>query len=383
MKTEYVMLDGGDGDAEKIIAAAAIIEKGGLVAFPTETVYGIACAATNAAINRLDEVKGRSPDKRYTLHIGNIDQLDRYVSNVNLRGRKLIDNAWPGPLTIVLSPGDSEMASKKNALGDEAFSLLYKDGTIGLRCPDNSIAVSLLSTVSVPVVAPSANMSGNQPAVTADEVMAEFDGKIDMVLAPSKDIAKAQKLNQLCKYAKSSTVVRLDKVNIEVLREGVIDENTILEMSSVGIMFVCTGNTCRSPMAELFCKQYLAEKLNCDVDELDKKGYKICSAGVASCPGMHASDQVINVCTQRNIDATGHLSSVFDCQEAKKCDFIFAMTESHRGFIIDRCPEVENKCMLLDSHGGICDPFGGNERIYQQCAKSIEIALNKRLDEVL
>ena len=281
--------------------------------------------------------------------------MDEYIGAVGLRGRKLIENAWPGPLTLVFEPQEDVLKRQEKKLGSETFNLLYSKGSIGVRCPDNSIAGALLSDAKNPVVAPSANISGRPPATTAEEVVGSFDGKIEVILLPGGDGEIAKSANQACKYKKSSTVARIGDIDINILREGVYSESEIIEMSSVGIFFVCTGNTCRSPMAEYFCRQYLAEKLKCGLDETEKMGYKVGSAGVACWAGMEASAQVLEICRQRSVNASGHRSSIFDCESAVDFDFIFAMTESHRQSIVEVCPAVEDRCLLLDRSGNIPD----------------------------
>ncbi len=103
METRVLKVDAGDVDLEHIREAAELIEAGGLVAFPTETVYGIACRVESESLARLDNLKGRTADKYYTLHIAHKDDVNKYVPGIGLRAQKLVNNAWPGPLTIVFA----------------------------------------------------------------------------------------------------------------------------------------------------------------------------------------------------------------------------------------------------------------------------------------
>ena len=182
MKTRIVQIDSIDSGIDDIRRAAEIVENGGLVAFPTETVYGIACLALPASLAKLDLAKGRTPDKRYTLHISSPDDLSRYVPSIGARAKKLIANVWPGPLTVVFALDADDAGAMAGQLGSDTFDALYKDMTIGVRCPDNSIASKLLEIIERPVVAPSANLTGSEPAVDAQQVLEQLDGKIDMIL---------------------------------------------------------------------------------------------------------------------------------------------------------------------------------------------------------
>lgn len=376
MNTEIIRLDSDNPDAEAIKSAASIIDGGGLVGFPTETVYGIACRAKSSSLDRLDLVKARPGDKRYSLHIPDASAIDDYVPHLSLKGRKLIQNCWPGPLTVVFELSESDLAKQKQRLGDEVFEILYQGGTIGVRCPDNPIAIALLAAAKQPVVAPSANLSGKPPSVTADEVIDQLGGNIDMVIAPKND-------SQACRCRQSSTVVIVSSGNISILREGAIKKQEIEEISAIRILFVCTGNTCRSPLAEYLCKKYIAEKLDCGLDEVREKGYKVSSVGLYVMEGMPASREVVEICFQKGIDATGHRSSTVTAARVEESDIIFAMTRAHCRGILEMCPSAESKCMLLDASGDVADPIGGGIRIYNECSRSIEQAIGIRLCEMM
>ncbi len=372
MKTEVVRLTAENPDIEKIEAAARALDEGKLVAFGTETVYGIGCRAQADTIGRLDEIKGRAAGKRYTLHIPDPENVARYVPKVPLRGRKLVANGWPGPLTIVFELDDEALQQQRGLVGDDAFGVLYEDSTIGIRCPDNEIARQLLSSAAEPIVAPSANLVGGAPATDAGAVFEQFDGKIDIILDGGE-----------CKYKKSSTVVKMAAGEPVILREGVYTGKDIAEMSLIRILFVCAGNTCRSPMAAAFCRKKLCGKLNCTVDETEARGYKITSAGLAAGAGMPASDEAIGICARKGIDLSGHRNLPLTCAEAEASDYIFAMSESHREQILEICPAASQKCLLLDAGGEIGDPIGAGVDVYDKCAKQIENALAERMDGIL
>ena len=143
METKVIKLETDDIDASAIKEAAGIIDAGGLVAFPTETVYGIACRVSNDSLAKLGNLKGRPADKYYTLHIANPSDALRYVPAMGLRTEKLIKTAWPGPLTIVFELDEKDIVRQKGKLPPEVFSNLYHDGSIGIRCPDNPVASML------------------------------------------------------------------------------------------------------------------------------------------------------------------------------------------------------------------------------------------------
>jgi L-threonylcarbamoyladenylate synthase len=162
MQTEVVQIDVAKPDVSEIRRAAGMVDAGGLVAFPTETVYGIACRVRSDSLIRLDELKGRGPEKPYTLHISRKSDLSKYVPTVGMRAQKLTDNAWPGPLTVILELDAQDVAKLRNSLEKEVFEGLYKNNSVGVRCPDHPVASMLLAATRNAVVAPSANITGEQ-----------------------------------------------------------------------------------------------------------------------------------------------------------------------------------------------------------------------------
>ncbi|MCD8001711.1 MAG: threonylcarbamoyl-AMP synthase, partial [Oscillospiraceae bacterium] len=164
MKTELLA-----GDTRR---AAEILRGGGVVAVPTETVYGLACnALSDSAVRRVYEVKGRPAVKPLSLLVPDADTLGRYGTDVPSGAAALAEKFWPGPLTIVL-----------RSRGLEAPVVRAGGETIGLRCPDHPLTCALLRACAFPLAAPSANPSGAPSPRTVSEVAAYFDGHIDAIL---------------------------------------------------------------------------------------------------------------------------------------------------------------------------------------------------------
>jgi protein-tyrosine phosphatase len=372
MRTKVIKLDAHKANIAKIKKAAALVDAGGLVAFPTETVYGIACRVKSDSLIKLDNLKGRTPDKHYTLHIGQKREARKYVPTVRLRVQKLINNAWPGPLTIVFELNEQDIDKQQISINNDVFESLYKNNSIGIRCPDNPIASILLRLTRNPVVAPSANVTGQTPAGDPEQVLAQFSGQIDLLLDAGP-----------CKYKESSTVVKIGKKGLEILRPGVYSQTELEKMSEVKFLFVCTGNTCRSPMADGIFRKYLAEKLQCEVDHLDKMGYKVSSAGIMNLGGSPASTEAITACASKGIDINAHKSRKLSRELIEESDFIFAMGQTHTEQAIALSPKAVDKCMLLAENKEIADPIGRPQDFFNNCAEVIEEAVKKRIGELV
>ncbi|HWC76208.1 MAG TPA: L-threonylcarbamoyladenylate synthase [Blastocatellia bacterium] len=170
--TVVLRLDPEDPDVDDIEQAATVIQQGGLVAFPTETVYGLGADAMNeAAVQKIFEAKGRPADNPVIVHISNIDMLERVATGVSRTAKMLAERFWPGPLTLVL---------KRNT--NVAPSISAGLSTIAVRMPRGRIALDLITRAGTPVAAPSANISGRPSPTTASHVATDLEGRIDMIL---------------------------------------------------------------------------------------------------------------------------------------------------------------------------------------------------------
>ncbi|MGC8780727.1 MAG: L-threonylcarbamoyladenylate synthase [Anaerolineae bacterium] len=171
-QTQTLPVHPSDPEPDVIARAAAIIRAGGLVAFPTETVYGLGADALNeAAVARIFAAKGRPVYDPLIVHIGSPAELPRVTRDVPETARHLAGRFWPGPLTLVLPRGNAVPMSVTAGLE-----------TVAVRCPDHPVALALIATSGTPIAAPSANRFGRTSPTTARHVLDDLNGRIDLIL---------------------------------------------------------------------------------------------------------------------------------------------------------------------------------------------------------
>ena len=372
MATEVINLENTIDYGDHPRRAGAIIRNGGLVGFPTETVYGVASRGDDpAAVRRLREVKQRAESKPFTVHIADPGQADDYVPDWSAVGRRLARKAWPGPVTLVVQvndPGQTVFAQRCGAAG---VDLLYHGGAVGLRCPLDPIAAEFLRAARVPVVAASANRAGEPPARTADGVLRAFDGKLDLVLDGGQSL-----------YSKPSTVVRIEGEGYRILREGVIAARTLDSYAAATLLFVCSGNTCRSPMAAALARQALARRMNCTEAQLEDRRVAVVSAGLAATDGAPPSHGAVSAMTKHGLDVTGHRSRRLDDALVRSADYVFCMTRAQRDMVIGNHAIDPTRVLTLIDDEDINDPFGGDVSTYQHCAERIAAGVHQRVSEL-
>jgi protein-tyrosine phosphatase len=163
----------------------------------------------------------------------------------------------------------------------------------------------------------------------------------------------------------------------------VVPASALERLASMLIVVVCTGNTCRSPMAEALLRKLIAEKLGCKIEEVEQRGVLVSSAGVSAAPGGGAAPEAIATMKQRGLDLSRHESQPLTEKLVRQADVIFALTGDHRKAIVRRWPEAEARTLLVQpDNTDIEDPIGHPAEVYEQCALQIEDALRRRVNEL-
>lgn len=345
---------------ELVQRVGAALAAGGLVCMPTETVYGVAARADDdAALGALRALKGRDAREPLTWHVPDRAALKgfRYLQPL---ARRLAQRYWPGPLTLVLEGIPS------------GLERVARDGYTGLRLPAHRGTAGLLARLPFPVVLSSVNKSGEPPLVDAGAVLARFGADFALVLdgGPSR-------------LGEPSGVLKLGRGTFEVLREGLVSKDDLRDTAGLRLGFCCTGNTCRSPMAEALARKELARRLGVQPGRIGRFGFHVRSMGAYAQSGSPASEHAVTLLKAEGCDLSSHRSRQATLEDLLTLDRVYGLTPPHVEALRAQLPPGKASIVeLLDPLGeAIQDPVGGPLETYRASLEEIRAAVARRADE--
>ena len=307
MRTTVIRINQSDFKPEELLPAAQALAAGGLVAFPTETVYGLGADAHNPkAVKDIFKAKGRPSDNPLIVHISDMAQLKAIAGTVPDKARRLMEAFWPGPLTLILP--------KAAEIPDETTAGL---STVAVRMPANPIALALIRLSGVAIAAPSANLSGRPSPTCADHVIEDLSGRIDYIIDGGSTSVGLES-TVLDMTADSPVVLRPGGISVEML-ERVIGPVQVDKLPEMG------GNTVPkspgmkyrhySPKAEmtLVCgePERVADTINALVAENRAKNRKTGVLAASETQMSYAADVVLSPGSRQEPEAVA--AAIYRC----------------------------------------------------------------------
>jgi len=365
--------------AATIERAAEALRSGQCIVIPTDTLYGLLARANETGSELLDEITGypESTDQpKMTLHLADLDEIIEHLVLELPTIRRLVDRLIPGPARLLIQQPEDAIDLVCNALQIER-GLIDNGNEIAIRVPDHPLFRQVLRSSGVACIARRLGAAvwaqGSNPGTDISPIPENLIE--DSAIHSPKPVLILDDGSTL--HQQNSTTVRLTlDGRIEVSSDGVLSERDVLANLERTILFVCTGNTCRSPMAQAIAQDLLGKQ------EPQGITTHIASAGVAAGNGMPATEEAIEVLKGMNINLDNHQSQNLTLSMIDQAEIIYTMTPSHAQAVMTMAPNSVHKVFVLDEHGGVPDPIGQSIEVYQQTADRLGELIARRFEEI-
>ncbi|WP_037227772.1 arsenate reductase/protein-tyrosine-phosphatase family protein [Rhodopirellula baltica] len=377
----------------------ALVE-GQVIGVPSETVYGlVASSLCPAAVRRLAQwtatCRGWSTESdastagqagfvappadagSIALCVRSTEAVGDFLMPMTILGRRLSERCFPGPLTLIADCDDS--VSAMSCLPESVAGTLRAGagqrpspagGPVAFRVSGHRLLSHIHRYLSAPLVWGEIGLPDASPPTTAEKLQSALNAGTGESLPLLLD-------DGISRYGDEGTVVRVTGNHWHVQRTGVIQQAAMNQFVKPVIALVCTGNTCRSPMAETLLREALRRKFG------REDVARVVSAGVAAGHGSGASPQSVEVMGRRGLDLTGHASQPLEDSLMSMADLVLTMTRRHRDAIVAAWPDRAERVFTLRRDGGdVSDPVGMPVDVYEQCADQIVSELEGWLSEL-
>ena len=362
-------------DEAGLIRAVEALRAGEIIAYPTETQYGLGVDAFNPHATRaLFDLKERK-EGTFLVVVADVASAKELATDFPVPAESVIRTCWPGPVTVLLPARDG---LPPEVVGD--------DGLVGVRVSDNAVARDLPARLGAPVVSTSANLTGRDPLNHPGMIERIFPGRLDVILDGG-----------VLPPGPASTIVDGRSTPLKVVREGAVSRNSLARRTGLEVdggraiplvLIVCTGNTCRSPMAEGALKTMLRNR------GLEEE-FDVESAGVAAVNWGQAIEESQIAAWEQGIDVSSHRPRQITPQMTQEADIILVMNERHRSRIAVIDPHARERTHIIRKLSAelkgrsvvgrreIEDPYGGPPASYRKVLKTMRNELEGGFEGIL
>lgn len=350
---KYFKIDSDNPRLDAVEKAAKILKAGGIIVYPTDTLYGLGIdPANSAAVQKLYALKERLKSNPVSLMVESIDRIEEISGFLLEKNLLRISKLFPGKFTILL----------ENSIqpGNELYENLCDQEKIGWRIPDNKFCNMLSVVYGKPISTTSANLSGKGNVTNISEVLAHFGNKLDLVI-DSGPISNTS----------GSTIIDFTKNPLMIVREGEVEKSKVQELLKetdirvkkevFKIVFLCSGNICRSPIAEGILKAMMAKTRFRNI-------VQVSSAGTLTLPPNPAHELAVKIADANEINIHAHLSRHITQKIVDDADIIICMAVNHVEYMRKYFPKDKHKIILLKEwkrnkplfKPSVADPIGHN-----------------------
>ena len=370
---QYVKINPQKPDSGIIDRAVKVLKKGGIIVYPTDTLYGLGVDVNNVqAVYKLYLLKQRDLRLPISLMVASIEDMEKISGKPDERTRTILTRMLPGKFTVLLNRKKGlNLAAFDEFLPEEASS------KIGFRIPDSPLCQQISAVLGNPISSTSANISGKGNLQSVRDIVAHFGDKLDLILDAGALPSKA-----------GSTIIDLTKTPLLVKREGDIslaevrkllnDPSVQKSKDTYTITFVCSGNICRSAMAEGLLKALMKRTKFRSIVAVN-------SAGTLALPSSPAHETAIKIAAEQGVDIRTHRSRFITKQIVEQADLIIAMARDHLEYLQKRFPEHRKKVVLLKEwkrnqplfNPSIADPIGHDPQFFREVFNGIRIEIKR------
>jgi L-threonylcarbamoyladenylate synthase len=367
----FIKIDPVNPVLASIKQAAQVIRSGGVIVYPTDTLYGFGIDLNNQlALEKLTLLKGRQAQKPLSVLINSQSQLEGLTGPLNSNETLCFTKLLPGKITILLPRRITA-----------PIDILNRYDRIGVRYPVSKICTLLINEIGFPISSTSVNLSGQANLKSAEDIRDVFGKRVDLILDAGP-----------VKSTRGSTILDCSFFPPQLVRTGEVSANQIGRILGTQIrplpnkfiiLFICSGNICRSPMAEGILKRVLRKTKYKDRVEVK-------SAGTLKIENAHAAIESIEIAGQYDVPLAQHRSRALNRELLSEADLVFCMSMNHLNYINSHFPEFKDKVFLLKqwhekkklSNPSIADPIGHNLDFFKKTFNQIYIEIMRVLPEI-